>query len=354
MVAVNSESEIGIIEGFFGPEWSWQDRTAVCDFLHRRSGDFYIYAPKRDPYLRKQWQSDHPAEMEQQIQKLSSHCQDKGVKFGMGLSPFELFSYWDSKETQNTLAKKLSKLKSFGIDYLGLFFDDMKASPGLAEQQIKIVNFVQAHLQIPIIFCPTYYSHDPLLDKVFGQRSVDYLEKIGSELSAKVKICWTGNKVISQEISPDDLKSVTKILRRKPFIWDNFFANDGPKQCKFLKVKNLEGRTYESFQESSGWAFNLMNQANLSQALFLNSLETMKSGKQISFLDTIKELCSSAVAEIIFQHHELFTKIGLDQMDHRLKFSLIERLQEIQEPMACEILDWLQGKYIVGPECLTD
>jgi hypothetical protein len=53
---------VGVIEGFFGPEWSWRDRHLMCEFLKDTGADFYIYAPKRDSFLRKSWMQDHPTE----------------------------------------------------------------------------------------------------------------------------------------------------------------------------------------------------------------------------------------------------------------------------------------------------
>lgn len=72
--------------------------------------------------------------------------------------------------------------------------DDMKGGPNLAETQIEIVEYVQCVTDKTILFCPTYYSDDPILDKVFGRRPSNYLEKIGT-LPQKVQIFWTGNFV---------------------------------------------------------------------------------------------------------------------------------------------------------------
>ena len=46
---------IGIVEGFFGPAWSDEHRKSYAEFLSKYGGEFYIYAPKQDPHLRKSW-----------------------------------------------------------------------------------------------------------------------------------------------------------------------------------------------------------------------------------------------------------------------------------------------------------
>jgi hyaluronoglucosaminidase len=45
----------GIIEGFFGRPWSWQTRQTYASFLKQNNYQYYIYAPKADRYLRRQW-----------------------------------------------------------------------------------------------------------------------------------------------------------------------------------------------------------------------------------------------------------------------------------------------------------
>ncbi len=196
------------------------------------------------------------------------------MAFGVGLSPFEIYSRWNEK-TKELLREKVQKLEELDITYLGLFFDDMKGSPDLADRQLEIVNYVRGTTDKTLLFCPTYYSDDPLLDKIFGQRSPHYLRQMGT-LPADIQIFWTGSKVISKSISAEELKAVAGVLQRKPMIWDNYFANDGPKQCRFLKLKPLEGRSQDTLKSSSGWAFNLMNQPSLSEAVFASSVDVLQ------------------------------------------------------------------------------
>ena len=42
----------GIIEGFYGPPWSWAARSEVLAFGHQRGLDLYLYGPKDDPLHR--------------------------------------------------------------------------------------------------------------------------------------------------------------------------------------------------------------------------------------------------------------------------------------------------------------
>ena len=96
--------------------------------------------------------------------------------------------------------EKIKHLSQLAPDFLGLFFDDMKSSEGMAQAQIEMTLLARENTKAQILFCPSYYSDDHILDKVFGERPKDYLKEI-SNLPEDVEIMWTGEKVISQEIS---------------------------------------------------------------------------------------------------------------------------------------------------------
>lgn len=55
-------------------------------------------------------------------------------------------------------------------DILAVLFDDMKGdTPDLARHQLTIAHDIAAHSKASrLIFCPSYYSTDPVLEKVFG------------------------------------------------------------------------------------------------------------------------------------------------------------------------------------------
>ena len=47
---------LGIIEGFYGPMWTWQERRQLVRTLAPHGYGFYLYAPKADVFLRRKWQ----------------------------------------------------------------------------------------------------------------------------------------------------------------------------------------------------------------------------------------------------------------------------------------------------------
>ena len=81
--------ELGLIEGFYGRPWTWAERAETVAFLGPRGYGFYLYAPKADPYLRRRWREPHPADTATALAGLADRVRAAGVRFGVGLSPFE-------------------------------------------------------------------------------------------------------------------------------------------------------------------------------------------------------------------------------------------------------------------------
>jgi hyaluronoglucosaminidase len=361
---MNKNPPIGIIEGFFGTPWNWNSRKQICDFLAGYKNTFYIYAPKPDPFLRKQWQTKHPHQEWTELKKLSDHCHNLKLKFGVGLSPFELPSQWPSADLKNKLSEKLKILSELNLDKIAILFDDMKSEPDLADKQADILQFVERHVAGRILFCPTFYCFDPILDKVFGARPENYLENLGANLSDRIDIFWTGEKVLSKNISAEHLLTVTKILKRKPIIWDNSFASDGPKYCKYIPLQAGNGLTHAELEKQiptpidscDGWFVNPMNLSTFASLAFLSTriALTEKVDKNDAFDQALRKLYSTEFANWLVAHQSTLAKSGLDNIPDETKSRMKTELKKFQEPAAMEVTNWLNGAFNVGPECLTD
>ena len=235
--------ELGIIEGFYGKPWSWEARAETVTYLAPYGYRFYLYAPKFDPYLRRRWQETHPDNLVERLSTFAAHCRESGVRFGVGLTPYELFNHFDDA-SREALGRKLEFFDDLGIEDLAILFDDMRGDvPDLAKNQVEIVEWAAARTKASrVIMCPSYYSDDPILDRVFGNRPDDYVEELGKSLDAEVEIFWTGEEVISRQFSPGHLDRVTEQLGRKPFLWDNYPVNDGQRMSQYLHIRGFTGR----------------------------------------------------------------------------------------------------------------
>ena len=118
------EFSLGVIEGFYGREWSWQARADYAPFLREHGYRFYLYAPKGDTVLRKRWRERWDAEQRDALEALRAHYRDAGVAFGVGLTPFGAQSAYDA-DARRALESKIRDLDALELDVLALLFDDV-------------------------------------------------------------------------------------------------------------------------------------------------------------------------------------------------------------------------------------
>jgi hypothetical protein len=192
----------GAIEGFYGRPWAPAERLQLVSDLAELCLDAYLYAPKADAHLRRRWAEPWPAAEAASLAQLSKHCRDAGVAFGLGLSPFRLYADY-GPAARRTLQARIRQLDDLGATLLAVLFDDMPGDTAeLAARQAEIVADVAAWSRAGrLLVCPTYYSDDPVLDRVFGQRPAGYREALGAELPESVDIFWTGRTVCATAIA---------------------------------------------------------------------------------------------------------------------------------------------------------
>jgi hyaluronoglucosaminidase len=232
---MHTELTTGVIEGFFGKPWGWPARLSGVDFLRDAGFDFYIYAPKGDPYLRRKWREPQPRDTLEQLAALGARCRDAGIDFGIGLTPFEIYLSYDAA-ARECLRAKVLELNETGADTLAILFDDMRGDVmGIAELQARVIAEITGWSSARrFMVCPTYYSYDARLTREFGAPPKAYLEDLGRLLDPRIDCFWTGEKIISHGYSARHLSDVAADLGRKPFIWDNHIANDAKTRSNHL------------------------------------------------------------------------------------------------------------------------
>lgn len=346
--------DLGIIEGFYGKPWSWEERSATMRFLSGHGYRFYLYAPKADPYLRRRWRDAHPAAWADSIRAFARECEEAGVRFGVGLTPYELHLDFDGA-ARETLARKIEMLDELGIQDLGILFDDMRGDlPDLADRQIEIAHFAASRTRASrVIVCPSYYTDDPVLDRVFGQRPAGYLERLGEALDPSLEIFWTGEEVCSREISPGHLRRVTEQLRRKPFLWDNYPVNDGQRMSQYLHLRAFTGRPSSIGGEISAHGVNPALQPTLSLIPALTLARSYELGEGYAygeaFAGAAQEVAGEALANLLREDLLILQDVGLDRLAER-EGPLRERYGGIDHPAAREVIAWLDGAYRITDE----
>jgi hyaluronoglucosaminidase len=348
------ELELGIIEGFYGRPWSWPEREEAISFLAPYGYAFYLYAPKADPFLRRRWQEEHPPEMAAGLTGLAARCAELDVRFGIGLSPYEIYRRFDD-HARSAFGRKLDFLNRLGVRDLAILFDDMRGdAPELAARQVEIVEWAVGRTEADrVIVCPSYYSDDPVLDRVFGARPAGYLEELGERLDPSIEIMWTGPEVCSRQISPGHLQRIGEQLRRRPFLWDNYPVNDGQRMSQYLHLRAFTGRPASSSAYLSAHGVNPALQPTLTRIPALTLPESYQLGERYDYGEAFRRAAETVLgAELGAMLREdllVLQDVGLDRLGEK-EAALRARYGGIDHPGAREIVAWLDGEYRITDE----
>lgn len=343
--------ELGVIEGFYGMPWSWEERAETVRFLAPHGYGFYLYAPKRDAFLRKRWREPHPEEEAAALRGLAAACREAGVRFGVGLSPYEAWLDFDDA-ARRALADKLAFLDDLGVQDLAVLFDDMRGDVAdLADRQLEIVDAAAGRTAADrLVVCPSYYSDDPILDRVFGWRPDGYLERLGEGLDPSIHVFWTGEEVISREISPGHLRRVAAQLGRRPFLWDNYPVNDGARMSQYLHVRAFTGRPAANAELLSAHGVNAALQPTLSRIPALTLAESYRRGEEYEYGDALRRAAAAVLGDtlgtLLWEDLLVLQDLGLDRLGDK-EAVLRERWSGRDHPGAREIVAWLDGAYRV-------
>ena len=352
-MTAKSECLAGIIEGFYGRPWSWETRLAYVGILKELGLNSYVYCPKSDPFLRKQWQQKWPPQQWRHLQGLSGEYRKQGLNFGVGLSPFALYQNYDRHQREQ-LKRKIFSLNDLQAPLFALLFDDMPgALDDLASRQAEIVADVVEWTSANRIFvCPTYYSLDPILEQYFGRRPPDYWLQLGRDLPASAEILWTGNQVCSGSVTVEDVRAISDLLGRPVALWDNYPVNDGAVRSNFLYTSKLSSREVGLPRELTAHLCNPMNQGLVSLLALLGLTDLHKRAEPTTAY--LYRALGKDVYNQLQRDSQDFENLGLSGMGQQRCSSLAEDYAGMPGPAAAEVAGWLRGEYTFDPACLTD
>lgn len=214
----------GVVEGFYGTPWSFEDRMRQLDFYGENKLNTYIYGPKDDPYhSTPNWRKPYPKKEAQQIKTLVERSKKNEVDFYWAIHPGKDIQW--NEQDRAALLQKFEAMYALGVRAFAVFFDDISGEGTKAEKQAELLNyidnqFIQVKKDIrPLIMCPTEYN------KSWSNIQGGYLPTLGKKLNKDIHIMWTGDKVIA-DVTPTALDWVNKTIQRKAFFWWNFPVSD--------------------------------------------------------------------------------------------------------------------------------
>jgi hyaluronoglucosaminidase len=342
----------GVIEGFYGRCWTLDTRLAYADYLCEAGLNASIYCPKGDPYLRRRWQEDWPDKQWKELNQLSAAYRKRGVYWGVGLSPVELYRDYGLPQKAQ-LKQKVEKLADLAAPIMAILFDDMPGDlDSLASRQAEIVCDVCDWLpEVQVIVCPTYYSFDPILAQFFGSMPAGYWQQLDRELPKHTQVFWTGNNVCSESITAADIREIVEQIGRRVILWDNYPVNDGHVRSNFLYINKLANRDVALRPLISGHFCNPMNQGLLSLPA-LSGLAELYGSRGFDEA-ALSRILGPQTWERLSQDRHLFSQTGLSGLGELQRNQLIGAYDKLPGAAAAEVTGWLRGEYKFDPACLT-
>lgn len=252
----------GVVEGFYGTPWSFEDRMSQLDFYGRNKMNVYLYGPKDDPYhSTPRWREPYPEKEAENIKRLVAQANRNGVIFYWAIHPGGDIKWNDTD--RRLLLEKFESMYALGVRGFAVFFDDISGEGTRANKQVDLLNyldneFVQKKGDVaPLVVCPTEYNKSWASDKPNG-----YLRTMGRTLNKDVQIMWTGNSVV-HSIDKPSMDWVNERIQRKAYIWWNYPVSD------YVRNRLLLGPVYG----------NGLNIADDLAAFVSNPMENAESSK---------------------------------------------------------------------------
>lgn len=341
----------GIVMGYYGRVWSFDELNAYVNFCKKYDYTYFIYAPKEDDSLRKNWSVPFTATQINNLKKIRNIFENQGIAFGLGFSPYGTNKLDDKSKKE--LKIKVEQINTINPSILGVFFDDIEKSsivPDLGKGQVAVAEYAASSSNASaFITVPTYYSNDQILQRVLGPNPPTYFDEFGS-IDQKFNIFWTGEHIISAGFTEQETNNISEKLKRKVTIWDNHPVNDPSYLSDFLRIFALTSRgDLSSYTESI--AFNPMIQPYASMLPLATARKLYKDeGKynpRQAYLDSLQELCSTKLAEVIDQNLNYFILDGINKVSDKSKKRMLDLFAEFTQGqdklMAQDFIQILQG-----------
>jgi len=250
----------------------------LFEFGAARGMNTYLYAPKDDPYHRKLWRRPYPKRQWRQLVRLIRHAQKNKIDFVYGFHPGEGLCFTED-EAIRILLKKAQRFYDVGVRTFAVLFDDIPSHLKHAQDRRRFKEslaaaegtFLQRIIEaqppswrdVEWWICPSYYSEDNLLERVFGKFEPDFLESLAESLPAHVACFWTGPRVVPKEITGTHMRRIARRVKHPLILWDNYPVND-LSMGNELHIGPLQGRDPRLAEFVYGYLNNPLLQEELS------------------------------------------------------------------------------------------
>jgi hyaluronoglucosaminidase len=268
----------GVIEGFYGRPWTHEQRLDLIEFIAARGMNTFVYAPKDDPLLRRDWRTAYEGIELAQVSELVEGCRRQQVDFVYCLSPGLSIRYSSDTDVDD-LDAKFRSVGELGIHRFGLLLDDIPKElrheadrsrfTDLVDAQIALVGGVFERLPAgnQLIVCPTVY---------WGTGDEAYITRLGRGIDPRIDLFWTGRAICSATLDLIDAATFARATGRPATYWDNYPVNDVAMGGE-LHVGPYRGRDPHLWRFATGVIANGMELFESSKIAFATIADYLRS-----------------------------------------------------------------------------
>lgn len=341
LVSIHDEPSFrirGIIEGFYGEPWSFEDRLDSIEFMARHRMNTYMYAPKDDKYHRELWREPYPEEEFSQIRTLKQRCDEWNIDFYYCISPGKDMNFM-LKDDFECVFNKLRAMMSIGVKHFAVLMDDIDyvlqgenanalERAGLAHAYLvnEINRFLKSSLpHFRLVMCPSEY---------WSYWDTEYKRDIRETMDPEVLVFWTGFFVFAPVIERTHAANNRQFYGHDLILWDNIPVNDANQGRIFMgPVRNRYSRLGQLGHV--GIVSNPMNQWELSKIPLITLSHYMWNSERYD-----PELSwKKAIAEYAPEIEEAMTFFCQNNDNGRLWFGRDEALRRAIEMKDFTALD---------------
>jgi hypothetical protein len=215
----------GVLEGFYGKPWTWQQRRSVMERCVPAGLPWYAWAPKSDPLHRERWRDPFTDE---HLAGFADLLTIDGLKLCIAIAP-GLDAADFSENFDGDLVKLVAKVEPVvqlveaGGSHTPLViiaFDDLGPDVTDPERHAQIISALSDSFgdRIQLAVVPVHYA---------ATVSTQYLEVLTDGLPPDVLVAWTGPLVVNDSIDAYDAQAFADAVDGRPLLlWDNYPVND--------------------------------------------------------------------------------------------------------------------------------
>lgn len=269
-----------VLEGFYGPPWTWDTRTQVLHAAAAQKQNVYIYAPKGDPVSRFLWQVPFDPVTIADAQAFVAVADSLAVQVCWEISPGGAISFSDPT-AQQEMEAKLKSLADIGISCLVLAFDDTAMTlstedqavyPNFQTGQLAFLNMMADYLKTLPGTVRLHGVTGNTYSTLMMEAHPAYIATL-AQLDKSIQIGWTGLDIVSGEVTTADVALATTILGRPPALGDNYPVAGGDFVSGPLNLWPIDGRDPAAIPMLSAYGGNGMTLPRASIPAFASEAE---------------------------------------------------------------------------------